>query len=133
MWVGVVMIFIAVVALVVYNRMLRLVSPDRDMVQLLTGLPYSEAQQLQVVLCGSCVGLPKKLIDTIEVIHVSPQIIHDKVYEKLEHDECIVCMAQFCMGESLRKLKCNHFYHQECIDSWLLKSVQCPLCRSEVI
>jgi len=133
MWIGIAMIIAAVVLLIVYNRMLKLASPDQDMAYLFTGLPYSEAQQLQRVLCGSCSGLSKKVIDTIELVHVSPQIVRDKVYERLEHDECIVCMAQFAMGQSLRKLKCNHFYHQQCIDSWLLKSIQCPLCRTEVL
>ena len=32
----------------------------------------------------------------------------------------------------IRQLNCNHIYHKECIDKYLLEySNKCPICRAE--
>lgn len=45
--------------------------------------------------------------------------------------ECAVCLEVFREGEKCRVLpKCSHSFHGECIDSWLLKTAACPICRA---
>lgn len=48
-------------------------------------------------------------------------------------ERCQVCLGDYEIGETCRKLiKCEHFYHQECIDEWLTTGRNnCPLCRSD--
>ncbi|KAL1541512.1 RING-H2 finger protein ATL74-like [Salvia divinorum] len=47
--------------------------------------------------------------------------------------ECAVCLEIFIVGERCRILpKCNHSFHAQCIDSWLLKTAACPICRAAV-
>lgn len=47
--------------------------------------------------------------------------------------ECVVCLENFRAGEKCRLLpKCSHSFHIECIDSWLLKTPICPICRTSV-
>ena len=51
-------------------------------------------------------------------------------------DTCAVCLGEFAAGEELRVLPCNHAFHVECVDRWLLdcganrRSVACPLCNT---
>lgn len=46
--------------------------------------------------------------------------------------ECAVCLDSFNGGEKCRILgKCNHIFHAECIDSWLMKTAACPICRTD--
>lgn len=41
---------------------------------------------------------------------------------------CSICTEDFVKGEDVRVLPCNHQYHPECIDPWLLNvSGTCPL------
>lgn len=47
--------------------------------------------------------------------------------------ECIVCMCPMLPGEEIRYLPCLHVYHRECIDTWLLKRLSCPVCGDEVM
>lgn len=48
-------------------------------------------------------------------------------------DSCTICLSDFEMGESASKLPCGHFFHSDCVESWLTKSRNtCPLCRYEL-
>ena len=46
---------------------------------------------------------------------------------------CSVCTDDFVKGQDIRVLPCNHKFHPECIDPWLLNvSGTCPLCRVDL-
>ena len=45
--------------------------------------------------------------------------------------DCAVCLENFKMGDKCRLLpNCRHSFHVQCIDSWLLKTPICPICRT---
>jgi len=46
--------------------------------------------------------------------------------------ECVICMIEFNVGDSVRYLPCMHTYHVECIDDWLMRSFTCPSCMEPV-
>ncbi|KAE8124192.1 hypothetical protein FH972_019098 [Carpinus fangiana] len=47
--------------------------------------------------------------------------------------DCAVCLDNFKMGDKCRLLpNCRHSFHVQCIDSWLLKTPICPICRTIV-
>jgi len=46
--------------------------------------------------------------------------------------ECTICMEEFENGENIRYLPCMHYYHQTCIDNWLMRSFTCPRCMESV-
>lgn len=47
-----------------------------------------------------------------------------------EDTECSICLNDICPGESLRQLcVCGHSFHRACIDLWLLRRGDCPLCK----
>ncbi|XP_051123314.1 RING-H2 finger protein ATL56-like [Andrographis paniculata] len=47
--------------------------------------------------------------------------------------ECSVCLENFRVGDRCRILPvCGHCFHIECIDSWLMKTGACPVCRTSV-
>jgi hypothetical protein len=51
--------------------------------------------------------------------------------EKME--QCVICVEDFHDGEGLRVLPCEHYFHRQCIDEWLINhSAVCPLCKYEV-
>ncbi|KAF9143528.1 hypothetical protein BGX30_000217 [Mortierella sp. GBA39] len=48
--------------------------------------------------------------------------------------KCLVCMSEYEEGEDMRALKCNHGFHQECIDKWLTTGAnKCPVCRAAAV
>lgn len=45
--------------------------------------------------------------------------------------ECAVFLESFKRGDRCRLLPlCKHSFHSQCVDSWLLRSPICPLCRT---
>ena len=46
--------------------------------------------------------------------------------------DCPICLEQIS-NETLVNTKCNHCFHQLCIDKWLSAKYNCPCCRSTII
>jgi len=47
--------------------------------------------------------------------------------------ECAICIMCFDEGDQLRTLStCGHSFHKGCIDLWLLRRADCPLCKQNV-
>ncbi|KAJ0298910.1 hypothetical protein COL5a_011817 [Colletotrichum fioriniae] len=50
-----------------------------------------------------------------------------------EHLGCSICTEDFTVGEDVRVLPCNHKFHPNCVDPWLVNvSGTCPLCRLDL-
>ena len=50
-----------------------------------------------------------------------------------EHDTCSICMDKYAEGEPVRLLPtCKHAFHVACLDKWLERATQCPVCRAEL-
>lgn len=64
-------------------------------------------------------------LDTMEYAQLDPSI-----QTKLE--KCTICLCEFEDTDTVRLLKCNHFFHQGCIDPYLKNyNNKCPMCRDE--
>jgi len=50
-----------------------------------------------------------------------------------EDCDCAICLAGFNEGDKIRTLcGCQHTFHRSCIDLWLLRRAECPLCKQTV-
>ncbi|KAL1920287.1 uncharacterized protein VTP21DRAFT_1433 [Calcarisporiella thermophila] len=55
------------------------------------------------------------------------------VYTKsIETEACAICLGEYGLGEVMRLLPCRHYFHKECVDSWLLRDKSCPLCKRDI-
>ena len=68
----------------------------------------------------------------------------DAVREEDHHDEdpnnaenlCSVCLEPFLPGDEVawsKDLKCQHCFHFDCLNPWLMKHGDCPVCRTEFL
>lgn len=47
--------------------------------------------------------------------------------------DCSICLTDMNPGETVRCLpNCGHKFHKCCIDLWLVRQAQCPLCKQTV-
>lgn len=72
---------------------------------------------------------------TPEEIHSLPAVqVDDEVQILACGDQCSICLEDFKVGDKNRRLpSCRHVFHQSCIDLWLLRRADCPLCKGMVL
>lgn len=47
--------------------------------------------------------------------------------------DCSICLSDLEPGETMRCLPgCGHRFHRSCIDLWLVRQAECPLCKQAV-
>jgi len=47
-----------------------------------------------------------------------------------EEGRCAVCLCTYEDGDTMRVLRCKHRFHLGCVDQWLARSGQCPVCKA---
>ncbi|CAF1472256.1 unnamed protein product [Rotaria sordida] len=61
-----------------------------------------------------------------------PTMTYRKTSKSSSTDEkCAICLSEYKTGEIVKRLRCKHFFHPECINPWLKTSTQCPICRAQ--
>ncbi|KAI9111401.1 hypothetical protein K1719_017091 [Acacia pycnantha] len=81
-------------------------------------------RQLQQLFHLHDSGLDQAFIDAL------PVFFYKEIIGLKEPFDCAVCLCEFSDHDKLRLLPmCNHAFHIDCIDTWLLSNSTCPLCR----
>ena len=62
-------------------------------------------------------------------LNILDSIKLEKLNENLEVD-CSICLNQLQEEEFIKTLECDHKFHQDCLDKWLVNSQTCPICRN---
>ena len=53
----------------------------------------------------------------------------DTVIPVGEDEKCMICMEEFEVGDTIKRLRCKHLYHSKCISKWLKQKKTCPICN----
>ena len=61
-----------------------------------------------------------------------PYFIYNRINNE-DSNECPICLAEFKSGDNLKKLPCGHLFHKNCIQSWFIRKMICPNCKTSVI
>lgn len=65
-------------------------------------------------------------------INLSEKLLSDENKENIL-GECCICFEEFNKNNKIVKLACKHIYHQHCIEAWIKKKKDCPICRTNNI
>ena len=63
--------------------------------------------------------------DEYEDVEVPTQLLiinnnsNIEIYNKDEDKLCVICQENINKNDIIRKLECDHIYHQKCCDKWL--------------
>lgn len=82
-----------------------------------------------IAASGSCSSPIQS--DNIEVVPPTLET-YPQAWETNFDDECAICLYEFDDGDELRHLYCNHCFHRNCVDRWLVKNPFCPKCKRAI-
>jgi hypothetical protein len=71
------------------------------------------------------------MMDVLSNIPIQKVLVVDTNEESVP--QCSVCHELMQIGDYVRKLPCDHKFHQSCIDAWVLQHATCPNCRRHVL
>jgi len=46
--------------------------------------------------------------------------------------ECCICLEAYNDSKPIKRTRCGHFMHRECLEPWLLAARSCPACRNDL-
>lgn len=55
-----------------------------------------------------------------------------RLAEEVDRD-CPICLDELCIGDYVRTLECQHLFHGPCLETWLKKSSECPVCKTVLL
>ncbi|KAL1535495.1 RING-H2 finger protein ATL66-like [Salvia divinorum] len=62
-----------------------------------------------------------------------PIVLHNQTESIASDGECCICLGIFGDGDKVKLLpRCQHCFHSECVDMWLVTHSSCPLCRAAI-
>ena len=47
----------------------------------------------------------------------------------MNFDNCVICLENITLPETIAMTDCNHLFHRECMVTWIINTPSCPLCR----
>ena len=51
---------------------------------------------------------------------------------KFSDNKCIICQENYKIGDNYIELPCKHFFHDNCIKSWIKTKTICPICKLQL-
>ena len=71
---------------------------------------------------------------TLEEVNSIPcQRFSELELENKSSESCIICQENYKNEDNIIQLKCNHIFHKECLENWLLNyNCVCPICRRKI-
>jgi len=67
------------------------------------------------------------------LVKAMPSVVFSKKLFEEGNIECSICMDEFKEGQDyVSPLSCDarHYFHSDCIEDWLVKKNECPLCKA---
>ncbi len=50
-------------------------------------------------------------------------------------DQCAICLGDYTEKDKVAELNCDqrHYFHAACLEDWLKRKPECPLCKKPVV
>jgi hypothetical protein len=75
-----------------------------------------------------------KFLNSKSIQKIIGPSIKIKKNDALLQQSCNICFENYKENELFRTLpSCQHCFHKKCIDKWMKKRAQCPICRTNIL
>lgn len=78
------------------------------------------------------IGLPISIINSYDTFSFTKNN-----FDTVNNDydtSCSICISDYKESEILRMMPhCRHYFHRNCVDTWLKVNGSCPICRNSLL
>ncbi|KAH7297199.1 hypothetical protein KP509_26G058500 [Ceratopteris richardii] len=102
----------------------------RDLRLDIDSMSYEDLLALEERIGDVCTGLERDTISSClksKLFMGNNDLVQIKEVSELK---CSICQVDFEEGNELGTLKCGHSHHFQCIEEWLSRKNQCPICKA---
>ncbi|CDW72786.1 zinc finger protein [Stylonychia lemnae] len=90
------------------------------------------------ILCRGGAGQNYELVGKIPYMNAIKSL-NKKDFKSIEEKnknmiDCSICLNKFKDDDEITELNCDkrHYFHTECIQTWMQRKLECPLCKKPV-
>lgn len=106
----------------------------RDMRLDIDNMSYEELLALEERMGTVSTALSEEeLSESVKISIYRPPHVEDGTRDYCENKDdvkCSICQEDYAIGDEMGKLKCEHRYHDVCIQQWLRMKNWCPICKA---
>lgn len=73
------------------------------------------------------------LEDVVVGVSLVDLVINTKISFNECENFCCICQENIKIDRLIRTLRCNHCFHERCMDLHRKTSTRCPICREDII
>lgn len=77
------------------------------------------------------IPLPRSISDSINPTLRDVKLT-GAILDPINDGICSICQENFHVDSIVNQLSCNHWFHTECIKTWILDHATCPQCRRKI-
>eukprot|EP00928_Gymnodinium_smaydae_P086365 TRINITY_DN7041_c0_g2_i1.p1 TRINITY_DN7041_c0_g2~~TRINITY_DN7041_c0_g2_i1.p1 ORF type:complete len:350 (+),score=39.13 TRINITY_DN7041_c0_g2_i1:55-1104(+) len=92
------------------------------LLQHLAQIDHGDQSSMQPATAGWIEALPTHRVTAEDIVG----------FASSEQSTCTICMEEYKAGDVQKTLPCIHRFHAACIDPWLQRQGECPVCKHRV-
>ena len=109
------------------TRLNRIVSDYNQLRNINSRINYIDQNVPNLLTYDDLSRLPSfEVKTTLEEINTNSSIDVKKTNEPVL---CVICQENIKKNKIIRKISCGHYFHIDCIDTWLTNHKTCPTCK----
>lgn len=87
---------------------------------------------LAIICCRKRIEIKKK--KNIQLNKQQMEVLFPlKEFDGDSKEICTICLEVLANHKMCRRLPCDHYFHDECIDEWANSNLHCPICKQNVL
>ena len=101
------------------------------------GASQEQIRGLESESFGDCLKAKRGIASSTDSLEQNTAATYDTADEPLPLEvpstclKCAICLENFTPKDSVKCLPCQHVYHDGCIDQWLSRKSNCPVCKRD--
>mmetsp|Transcript_42250 Transcript_42250/g.99210 ORF Transcript_42250/g.99210 Transcript_42250/m.99210 type:complete len:255 (-) Transcript_42250:141-905(-) len=108
------------------------IASDRERAQQQTLMRLAERRRMLEVQQQQAEQMDREVEMAFVMSMLRPERWNYNYVHQEGDSECRICLEEYVCDEEIVRLPCFHYAHTQCMEKWLRRSANCPVCRTSL-